>query len=80
MRGFPELFNYTGLAPEILLAADEDDGQTSAEMHDFRNPLETEDMSQRGARDMINNQKKRGEGTWNARQKEAIAWTRSSQK
>lgn len=57
LGGFPELLNHTGLAPQILLAADEDDGQTSAEMHDFRNPLETEDMCQRGARDMINNQR-----------------------
>lgn len=53
MRGFPELLNHTRLTPEILLATDEDNRQTSAEMHDFRNPLETEDMSQRGVRDMI---------------------------
>ena len=37
--GLAELLNHSGVAPEILLAADEDDGETSAEVHDFGNPL-----------------------------------------
>ena len=37
--GLPELLNHSGVAPEILLAADEDDGETGAEVHDLGNPL-----------------------------------------
>ena len=37
--GLPELLNHSGVAPEILLAADEDDGQAGAEVQDLGNPL-----------------------------------------
>ena len=36
----PELLNNSLVATEILLAANEDDGETGAEVHDFGNPLE----------------------------------------
>lgn len=39
LRGFPKLLNHPWFAPKILLAADKDDRQASAEVHDFRNPL-----------------------------------------
>lgn len=35
----PELLNHTGITPEILFATDKDDGETSAEVHYFRDPL-----------------------------------------
>ena len=35
----PELVNNTGVAPEILLATDENDGETGAEVHNLGNPL-----------------------------------------
>ena len=35
----PELVNNTGVAPEILLAANENDGETSAEVHNLGDPL-----------------------------------------
>lgn len=34
-----ELLNHSGLTSEILLATDQDDGQTSAEMSYFGDPL-----------------------------------------
>ncbi len=44
----PELLNYTGVAPEILLAADKDDGETGAEVHDLGNPLHDHDLLRQG--------------------------------
>jgi hypothetical protein len=35
----PELFNHTGVTSKIFLAANKDDWQPSAEMHNFGNPL-----------------------------------------
>ena len=37
--GLPELLNHSGVAPEILLTANENDGETGAEVHDLGNPL-----------------------------------------
>ena len=37
--GLPELLNHSGVAPEILLAADKQHWQTSAEVRDLRVPL-----------------------------------------
>ena len=34
-----ELLNHTGITPEILFATDENNGETSAEVHYFRDPL-----------------------------------------
>lgn len=34
-----EILNHTGIAPEILFATNENDGETSAEVHYFRDPL-----------------------------------------
>ena len=35
----PELINHSWIATKILLAADENDGEAGAEMHDLGNPL-----------------------------------------
>lgn len=35
----PELLNDSGVPPEILLAADEDDGKAGAKVHNLGNPL-----------------------------------------
>lgn len=40
LAGLPELLDDSGLASEILLAADKDDGQASAEVHHLRDPLD----------------------------------------
>ena len=37
--GLPELLNNSLVAAEILLAANEDDGETGAKVHDLGNPL-----------------------------------------
>jgi hypothetical protein len=37
---FPELLNHSAITSEILLAADKDDRQASAEVHDLRDPLQ----------------------------------------
>jgi hypothetical protein len=39
LAGLVELFNCFLVVTEILLATDEDDGETAAEMKDFRDPL-----------------------------------------
>jgi len=36
---FPQLLDRLTIAPKILLATNEDDRETGAEMHDFGNPL-----------------------------------------
>ena len=35
-----KLLNHTGITSEILLASNQNDGETGAEVHDFGNPLE----------------------------------------
>ena len=47
----PELLNHSGVAPEILLAADKDDGETGAEVHDLGNPLHETCQAREGKRD-----------------------------
>ena len=37
--GLAELLNNSLVAPEILLAANKNDGETRAEVHDLRDPL-----------------------------------------
>ena len=39
LAGLVKLLDGFLVVTEILLAADEDDGQATAEMHDFRDPL-----------------------------------------
>ena len=39
LAGLVELFNGLLVITQILLAADEDDGKTTAEMKNFRDPL-----------------------------------------
>ena len=39
LRGLVELLDCLGVATEIFLAADKDDGESRAEMNDFGDPL-----------------------------------------
>jgi len=39
LGGPAKLFDYTRIATKVLLATDEDDRKTGAEMHDLGNPL-----------------------------------------
>jgi len=50
LRGLVQLLNSLGIISEVLLASNEDDGKTLAEMQDFGNPLLWENMVSKSLR------------------------------
>ena len=44
-----KLLNHTGITSEILLASNQNDGETGTEVHDFGNPLQ---IGKRGGKEM----------------------------
>ena len=68
----PEFLNYTWVASKVLFASNKDDRQTSAEMHNFGNPL----RERIGSEFAFQGMEKSGKGR---KKKHTFSWTLSSE-